>query len=101
VKGFQSLFGANEMGVSMRSDEQMFYESQAREGELGFTGSRARRSILNAVLGRSDAASNHRLLVLREESRSYEFGSILWSFGGRSDYPELTERPEFAVWARR
>jgi hypothetical protein len=38
--------------------------------------------------------------VLRKEFRSDELGRILWSFGGRSDYPELTERPEFAVWAR-
>jgi hypothetical protein len=38
--------------------------------------------------------------VLHKESRSHELGGILWSFGGRSDYPELTERPEFAVWAR-
>jgi hypothetical protein len=55
---------------------------------------------INAVLGGSHAANNHRQLVLRKESRSYELGWILWSFGGRSGYPELTERPEFAVWAR-
>ena len=27
--------------------------------------------------------------------RSYEFGWLLWSFGARTDYPELTERAEF------
>lgn len=98
IKGFEWLFGGNEMGVSMlRPQEQMFYRSQAREGELDRTASRARRSIINAVLGRSDAPCNHRRLILRQECRSYELGWILWSFGGRSDYPELTERPEFAV----
>ena len=35
VKGFQWLFGDNEMGVSMlRPGERMFYRSQVREGEL-------------------------------------------------------------------
>jgi hypothetical protein len=98
VKGFQWLFGGNEMGVSMlRPHEGMFYRSQAREGELGSTSSRARRSLINVVLRRRDAAGNHRQLVLREECRSYELGWTLWSFGGLSDYPELTERPEFAV----
>jgi hypothetical protein len=29
--------------------------------------------------------------------RSYEFGWLLWSFGGREDYPELTRRAEFAA----
>ena len=33
------------------------------------------------------------------ECRPYEFGWLLWSFGGRSDYPELTQRAEFAAAA--
>ncbi len=98
VKGFCWLFGDNEMGVSMlRPGERMFYRSQARAGELGSTRPRAGRSAVNAALGRGDAAANHRRLVLRRECRSYELGWILWSFGGRDDYAELTERPEFAV----
>jgi hypothetical protein len=98
VKGFQWLFGENQMGVSMlRPGEQMFYRSQARAGELDWAASRARRSILNVALGRGDAPGNYRQLLLRKECRSYELGWVLWSFGGRSDYPELTERPEFAV----
>jgi hypothetical protein len=98
VKGFQWLFGDNEMGISMlRSGERMFYRSQARAGELDSTRRRARRSIVNAALGRSDPVGSHRGLVLRKECRSYELGWILWSFGGRSDYAELTECREFAV----
>jgi hypothetical protein len=66
MKGFGWLFGGKEMGVSMlRSDEQMFYRSQAPERELGSTASQTRRSIRNAVL----------------------------------DHPELTERPQSAIWA--
>jgi hypothetical protein len=98
VKGFLWLFGDNEMGISMlRPDERMFYRSQVREGELDSLRARARRSLVNAVLRRSDNVANHRQLVLRNECRSYELGWILWSFGSRDDYPELTERSEFAV----
>jgi hypothetical protein len=98
VKGYLWLFGDNEMGVSMlRPDEQMFYRSQARDGELDSARRRARRSIVNAALGRSDTVGNHRGPVLRKECRSYELGWILWSFGGRSDYPEVTERQEFGI----
>ncbi len=98
VKGFRWLFGDNEMGVAMlRPGERMFYRSQARDGELASARRRGRRSIVNAALGRSDRVGNHRGLMRRRECRSYELGWILWSFGRRSDYPELTERPEFAV----
>jgi hypothetical protein len=98
VKGFLWLFHNNEMGISMlRPNERMFYRSQVREGELDSTMPRVRRSITNAVLRRSDTVGNYRRLVLRKECRSYALGWILWSFGARSDYAELTERAEFAV----
>jgi hypothetical protein len=96
-KGFLWLFGDNEMGVSMlRPAEGMFYRSQVRAGELDANRARACRSVGNAILRRSDTVDRHKKLVLRQECRSYELGWILWSFGGRTDYPELTERPEFA-----
>lgn len=98
IKGFLWLFGDNDMEISMlRPDERLFYRSQLREGELESTRYRTRRSIVNAFLGRSDAVTKHHGLVLRKECRSYELGWILWSFGGRSDYAELTERREFKV----
>jgi hypothetical protein len=97
VKGFLWLFHDNQMGISMlRPNERMFYRSQVRDGELESSMPRVRRSIANAVLGRCDTVENHGRLVLREECRSYELGWILWSFGGRKDYAELTEREEFA-----
>ena len=34
-------------------------------------------------------------LELRLECRSYELGWILWSFGQRSDFPELTHNEMF------
>jgi hypothetical protein len=98
VKGFLWLFGDNEIGISMlRPDEGMFYRSHSRQRELHSTHRRACRSIVNAALRRSDAVGSHRRLVLRKECRSYELGWILWSFGARNDYPEFTERAEFAV----
>ena len=96
-KGFLWLFGGNEMGVSMlRPQERMFYRSQARAGELAAVRRRGRRALVNAALGRADSVGNHRRLAIRRECRSYELGWILWSFGGCGDYPDLTERPEFA-----
>jgi len=98
VKGFLWLFHDNEMSLSMlRPHERMFYRSQVREGELDSIWRRTRRSIVNATLARSDTADNHRGLVLRKECRSYELGWILWSFGARSDYVEVTGRREFVV----
>lgn len=98
VKGFLWLFHDNEMAVSMlRPEERMFYRSQVREGELSSPQRRVRRSIVNTLFGRSDTVGKHRGLILRPECRSYELGWILWSFGGRNDYPELTDRAEFAI----
>jgi len=97
VKGFLWLFGDNEMGVSMlRPKSQMFYRSQVRKAELGSARRRARRAVFNAILGRGDHVARHRGLLLRPECRSYELGWILWSFGARDDYAELTQRSEFA-----
>jgi hypothetical protein len=98
VAGFRWLFGDNEMGVSMlRPNERMFYRSQVRAGEPGSARRRMSRSLINAALGRSDRPEGHRGLILREECRSYELGWILWSFGGRDDFSELTNHREFAV----
>ena len=102
VRGFEWLFGENELGLSMlRPDLGMFYRSQLRVGKLDTAWPRVRRSIINAALRRDDAIERHDGLVLRNECRSYELGWILWSFGGREDYQELTDRPEFTAEGRR
>lgn len=101
VKGFGWLFGDNAMGMSMlRPEEGMLYRSQVRAGELDRSWPRVRRSVANAVLRRDDAVDRvdrNGGFFLRKECRSYELGWILWSFGGRTDYPELTQRREFAI----
>jgi hypothetical protein len=98
VKGFLWLFGNNEMSNSMlRPAEHMFYRSQLRVGEVHSAKLRVYRSLVNAARGHSDTPASHRGLTLRQECRSYELGWILWSFAGRTDYPELTDRSELAV----
>jgi len=98
VKGFNWLFGGNEMAISMlRPAEQLFYRSQVRSGELDTSWRRVVRSVGNAALHRADRVEHQSGLILRRECRSYELGWILWSWGGREDYPELTQRSEFAV----
>jgi hypothetical protein len=97
-RGFNWLFSHNQMNISMlRPMENMFYRSQVRRGELKTSWPRGLRSLINATLGRSDAVTHQHGLVLREECRSYELGWILWSFGGRTDYTDLTERSEFSL----
>jgi hypothetical protein len=100
VKGFGWIFGANEMGRTMlRPELQLIHRSQRRAGWRGDRRARIVRASLNAALGRSDHLENQggKGLELTQEVRSYEIGWILWSFGGRIDYPELTDRPEFKV----
>lgn len=98
VKGFNWLFGDNQMGISMLCPEKhMFYRSQLRVGELNTTAFRGGRSLINAFFNRSDRPTQYRELQLRRECRSYEIGWILWSFASRSDYAEITQRAEFRV----
>ncbi|HMF05693.1 MAG TPA: hypothetical protein VKE72_01590 [Methylocella sp.] len=100
VKGFLWLFGGNELGCSMlRPELNLIYRSQRRSGIGGSKAARVMRALANAALSRADvmgaARSAGRRLTL--EMRSYELGWILWSFGGRRDFPELTDRTEFAA----
>jgi hypothetical protein len=99
VKGFVWLFGDNELGCSMlRPELHLFYRSQKRSGIGGSRSARVLRALANAALNRCDkigTARGGRMLTL--EMRSYELGWILWSFGGRRDFPELTDRFEFTA----
>jgi hypothetical protein len=96
IKGFHWIFGANEMGVSMlRPDLQLIYRSQRRQGLGGRREARLMRAAFAAAVGTGRWPKVP--LELTKEMRSYEFGWILWSFGGRDDYPDLTNRSEFAT----
>ncbi|MBY0337407.1 MAG: hypothetical protein K2X11_12385 [Acetobacteraceae bacterium] len=97
-RGFDWLFGANEMGVSMlRPDLSLIYRSQARAGWRGRRAARAAMAPLAAVTGLGGGLAGGQALRLTPEMRSYEFGWVLWSWGGRPDWPGITHRPEFAT----
>jgi hypothetical protein len=97
VRGFEWIFGANRMGVSMMIPHlSLIYRSQARRGLPGRREGRVLRAALVAAGGADPWAAAPEALRLTQEMRSYEFGWLLWSFGGRADYPELTQRAEFA-----
>jgi hypothetical protein len=96
VKGFNWIFGENQLKRSMLLPAlQMSFRSQVRAGELGSKNRRIVRAITNAYLGRQTQLISSEKLVLRMECRSYELGWILWSFGERSDLPQLTHNLAF------
>ncbi|MGH9823372.1 MAG: hypothetical protein ACREDR_08985, partial [Blastocatellia bacterium] len=98
VKGFIWLFGDNELGRTMlRPELHLFYRSQRRSSISASRAARGLRALTNAALNRNDEIGTARGAgrTLSLEVRSYELGWILWSFGGRRDFPELTDRPEF------
>lgn len=98
VTGFRWIFGSNEMGVTMlRPELQLIYRSQRRRGLGGRREARLMRAAVAAAVGASGWPTVKVPLELTKEMRSYEFGWLLWSFGGREDYPELTNRIEFAA----
>jgi hypothetical protein len=94
-RGFAWVFGNNAMGVSMLVPSlQLIYRSQARPG---FSGRRIARLARAAGAAAADRGwpKERPALCLTREMRSYEFGWLLWSFGGRTDYPALTHHAGF------
>ena len=53
------------------------------------------RAVRNIVLKRDAGLVESDNLRIRLECRSYELGWILWSFGKRSDLPQLTHNEVF------
>jgi hypothetical protein len=96
VKGFKWVLGENQLGQSMLVPElSLSIRSQVRKNELMTKTPRMLRAIKNAGLGRASGLIDSSGVGLRLECRSYELGWILWSFGQRSDLPELTDNPAF------
>ena len=97
VKGFNWVFGKNQLAIPMLvPDLNLTIRSQVRKGELHSKGRRAFRAITNSILGHKAKLINPAGVQLRLECRSYELGWILWSFGQRSDLPELTHHDIFS-----
>jgi hypothetical protein len=97
VKGFKWVLGGNQLRRSMLVPELgLSIRSQVRKHELTTKMQRVLRAVRNAYLGRPSGLIENSGVGLRLECRSYELGWILWSFGRRSDLPELTDNPTFA-----
>lgn len=97
IKGFNWVFGENQLGRSMLIPElQLSIRSQVRKGELRTKKMRVLRAIRNAYFGRSSNLIDPADVGLRLECRSYELGWILWSFGQRSDLSQLTHNQAFS-----
>lgn len=96
VKGFNWVLGQNQLGRSMLVPElSLSLRSQVRKGELTTKAPRVLRALKNAWLGNGERLIDGSDVEVRLECRSYELGWILWSFGRRTDLPELTNNCAF------
>ena len=102
VKGFKWILGQNQLGVPMLVPSlHLTIRSQLRKGELKTKTWRVLRALRNSILERELGPIEPANLQLRRECRSYELGWILWSFGRRSDLPELTHNEMFVEATRK
>lgn len=102
IKGFRWVLGDNQLGRSMLvPDLNLTIRSQVRKHELHFNKKRALRAVTNMALRRSSTLVKPADVTLRLECRSYELGWILWSFGSRNDFPELTGHRMFQTATRQ
>lgn len=96
VKGFNWVFGNNQLGRAMLAPElSLTIRSQVRKGELTTKAPRILRALKNACTGAEARLIDSADVEVRLECRSYELGWILWSFGRRTDLPELTHNGAF------
>jgi hypothetical protein len=96
IKGFKWVLGNNQLSKLMLvSDLRLTIRSQTRKNELHTNKLRILRALRNAGLGRAGALADPSNIQLRLECRSYELGWILWSFGRRDDFQELTHHSIF------
>jgi hypothetical protein len=96
-RGFEWLFGRNEMGISMLVPElSLVHRSQARRGMAGRREIRFMRALAAVISRQGGAAAGGAALRLTPEMRSYEFGWLLWSFSNRPAYADLAGRAAFA-----
>lgn len=96
IKGFNWVLGRNQLERSMLVPELgLSIHSQIRRSELTTKLPRMLRAAAKAYLGRDSDLIDSSAVGLRLECRSYELGWILWSFGQRSDLPELADHQAF------
>ena len=96
IGGFNWVLGDNQLGNPMLMPAlSLSVRSQARKHELRTNKLRVVRSVRNAILQNASKPIGPGGLRLRLECRSYELGWLLWSFGNRTDLPQLTHNQIF------
>jgi hypothetical protein len=96
IRGFKWVLGDNQLAKPMLIPElHLSIRSQVPKHELHTKKFRMVRAVHNAGLGRGSSLINAANLRTRLECRSYELGWILWSFGKRTDLPQLTHNQIF------
>jgi hypothetical protein len=102
IRGFKWILGDNQLARPMLiSQLQMTIRSQVRKRELHSKKLRMIRALRNSFFGHPARLIDPADLRLRLECRSYELGWILWSFGHRSDLPQLTHNQLFSDALKR
>ncbi|MCK1590074.1 hypothetical protein IVB04_23405 [Bradyrhizobium sp. 169] len=96
IKGFNWILGHNQLGRTMLMPELgLTIRSQVRKHELKTKAPRVLRAVKNVWLDNGGTLIDSADVGVRLECRSYELGWILWSFGRRTDLPELTHNCAF------
>lgn len=102
IGGFKWVLGDNQLGRPMLVPTLcLSIRSQVRRGEVHTKRLRMLRAIHNTILKRDADLVEPGHLQLRLECRSYELGWLLWSFGRRSDLPQLTHNQIFVEALQR
>lgn len=97
VRGFDWVFGANEMGRSMIARRHsMIYRSVLRRGRLE-RANRLMRMLRSEYIGARDRILPADLLRVNPECRSYHLGWMLYVFSGRSDFDGIINHGDFAA----
>lgn len=96
AKGFKWVLGNNQLQKPMLMPNlHLTIRSQVRKDGLQTNKIRMLRAIKNSLLRQRSGLIDPAGIGLRLECRSYELGWILWSFGRRTDFPELTNHRLF------
>jgi hypothetical protein len=84
-RSFRWIFGANELGISMVSEDPFLIWRSIRRRERQERARRYLRSALSVGLARRPQPGQ---LEINRECRSYELGWILFAWSGRTDMPK-------------
>lgn len=98
VKGFQWIFGENELKApTVDREGKIIYRSFRRKNTVGERPARLLRAYWHHFMNSSAEPAHPSRLEINPECRSYELGWVLWTFANRHDFPELTNHEQFRL----